>query len=73
MFKVEYSKYVFHCLSMLYLKESKGRTNLVVKYSIVVGNSTVRFCGLTLMNTMVERFIVSKDTSVRFCRFALYY
>jgi hypothetical protein len=28
-------------------REIIGRTNLVVKYSIVVGNSTVRFCGLT--------------------------
>jgi hypothetical protein len=28
-----------------------GRTNLVVKYSIVVGSSTVRFCGLALNST----------------------
>jgi hypothetical protein len=53
------------------LKESRGRTNLVVKYSIVVGDSTVRFCGLALIRSMVERFIVVEDTSVRFCGFAL--
>lgn len=52
-------------------KSSTGRTNLVVEYSIVVGDSTVRFCGLALfMRSMVERVV--EDTSVRFCGFAHY-
>lgn len=50
------------------LTKTKGRTNLVVKYSIVVGSSSVRFCGLALLRHLVvviAALVTSKKKKTR--------